>query len=178
MAREKSEVDESLVPLAFQLGDLVTLRDHTAKAFDPKYKGEYRVIKFLGKTQVLLRNSKGEETTHHVAYLKKINPVQETIVKIPDFKKFGRAAKLQLNPDKVPDLKWDYEATETKWVAEISEIKNCKQVQEAARILILHFCYKYICSAKRQRNLKNLIRCYGVLQCIHKAHIGSVKQLV
>ena len=66
MAREKSKVDESSVPLAFQLGDLVTLRDHTAKAFDPKYKGEYRVIKFLGKTQVLLRNSKGEETKHHV----------------------------------------------------------------------------------------------------------------
>ena len=40
MAKEKNEVDESLVPLAFQLGDLVTLRDHTAKAFDPKYKGE------------------------------------------------------------------------------------------------------------------------------------------
>ena len=87
MAREKSEVDESS---AFQPGDLVTLRDHTMKAFNPKYKGEYRVIKFLGKTQVLLRNSKGKETKHYVAYLKKTNPVQETIGKIPDFKKFGR----------------------------------------------------------------------------------------
>ena len=111
---------------------------------------------------MLLRNFKGEETKHHVAHLKKTNPVQETIGKIPDFKKFGRAAKLQLNPDKVPDLKRDYEVTETKQVAEISEIKNCKQVQEAAGILILHLCYKYICSAKRQRNLKNLIRCYSV----------------
>ena len=173
MAREKSEVDKSSVPPAFQPGDLVTLRDHTTKAFNPKYKGEYRVIKFLGKTQVLLRNSKGEETKHHVAYLKKTNPVQETIRKIPDFKTFARAAKLQLNPDKVPDLKWDYEATETKQVAEISEIKN-----QAARILILHLCYKYICSAKSQRNLKNLIRCYRVLQCIHKACIQSAKQLV
>ena len=178
MAKEKSEVNETLVPPAFQLGDLVTLRDHTTKAFDQKYKGEYRVIKFLGKTQVLLRNSKGEETKHHVAYLKKNNPVQEPIRKIPDFKKFGRAAKLQLNQDKVPDLKWDYEATETKQVAEISEIKNHKWVQEAARILIFHLCYKYICSAKRQRNLKNLIRCYRVLQCIHRACIVSAKQLV
>ena len=76
-----------------------------------------------------MRNSKGEETKHHVAYLKKTNPVQEIIRKIPDFKKFERAAKLQLNPDKVPDLKWDYEATETKQVAEISEIENHKKVQ-------------------------------------------------
>ena len=41
MARKRNEVDEPLVTLAFQTGDLVTLRDHTAKAFDPKYKGEY-----------------------------------------------------------------------------------------------------------------------------------------
>ena len=73
MARGKGEEDESSVPQVFQPGDLVTLRGHRAKAFEPKYKGEYRVIKFLGKTQVLLRNSKEE---------------------IPDFKKFGRAAKL------------------------------------------------------------------------------------
>ena len=31
---------------------------------------------------------------HHVAYLKKTNPVQEIVEKVPDFKKFGRAAKL------------------------------------------------------------------------------------
>ena len=94
MAREKSKVNESSVPPAFQLEDLVTLRDHTTKAFNPKYKGEYRVIKLFRKTQVLLRNSNGEETKDHVAYLKKTNPVQETVGKIPDFKKFGRAAKL------------------------------------------------------------------------------------
>ena len=107
IARERSTVDESSVPPVFQPRDLVTLRDHTAKAFDPKYKVEFGVIMFLRKTQVLLRNSKGKETKHHVAYLKKTNPVQETLRKILDFKKFGRAAKLQLNPDKVPDLKWE-----------------------------------------------------------------------
>ena len=85
MARKRNVMDEPSVVLAFQPGDLVTLRDHTAKAFDPKYKGEYRVIKYLGKTQVLLKNSKGEEAKHHVAYLKKTDPIQETVEKIPDF---------------------------------------------------------------------------------------------
>ena len=112
MARKRSEVDELPAIWAFQPGDLVILRDHTAKAFDPKYKGEYQIIKYLGKTQVLLRNSKGEEAKHHVAYLKKTSPVQEKVEKIPDFKKSRRAVKLQLNPDKVPDLKWEYEVTE------------------------------------------------------------------
>ena len=55
MATKRNEVDEPSFTPAFQPGDLVTLRDHTAKAFDPKYKGEYRVIKYLCKTQVLLK---------------------------------------------------------------------------------------------------------------------------
>ena len=38
MARKRSEVDELLAIWAFQPRDLVTFRDHTAKA---KYKGEY-----------------------------------------------------------------------------------------------------------------------------------------
>ena len=73
-------------------GDLVTVRGHMAKAFELKYKGEYRIVKMLGKTQVLLSDSKGGEIKHHVAYLKKKNPVEETVEKIPDFKKFGRMA--------------------------------------------------------------------------------------
>ena len=75
----------------------------------------------LEKTQVLLRNSKGEEAKYHLTHLKKTNPVKETVEKIPDFKKFGRAAKLQLNPDLVPDLKWEYEVTE---VAAINDAEN------------------------------------------------------
>ena len=98
LAAQNIQMDESLVPPAFQLGDLVTLRHHAAKSFDPKYKGEYRVINFLGKTQVLLRNSEGEKTKHHVAYLKKTNPVQETIRKIPDLKKVWKSSKILTKP--------------------------------------------------------------------------------
>ena len=49
MARGRSKEDKSLVTLVFQQGDLVTIRDHMAKAFEPKYKGEYRIVKMLGK---------------------------------------------------------------------------------------------------------------------------------
>ena len=50
MARGSSKENESLVPLVFQPGDLVTVRDHTAKVFEPKYNGKYRIVKMLGKT--------------------------------------------------------------------------------------------------------------------------------
>ena len=72
-----------------QPGDVVTIHDHTAKAFEPKYKGEYRIVKFVGKIQVLIRSAKGEEMKQHIAYLKKTNPVEEMVNPIPDFKKFG-----------------------------------------------------------------------------------------
>ena len=169
MVRKRNVVDEPSVVPAFQPGDLVTLRDHTAKVFGPKYKGEYRVIKYLGKTQVLLRNSKGEEAKHHVAYLKKTNPIQETVKKIPDFRKFGRATKLQLNPDRVSDLKWEYEVAEIVQAAEINEKNEYPLTQEVVKALIFHLCFKLIRSTKGQKSLKNLIRCYNCVQCLHKA---------
>ena len=167
MARGSNKEDEPLVPSVFQPGDLVTVRDHTAKAFDPKYKGEYRIIKMLGKTQVLLRNPKSQEVNHHGAYLKKTNPVKETMEKIPDFKKFGRAAKLRLNPNLVPNLKWKYKISK---VAAINGARNSIQqtrLQQIIKLLILHSCFRFICGTRELKNLKNLIRFYRVVQCLH-----------
>ena len=93
--------------------------------------------------------------------------------KVPDFKMFGRAAKLQLNPDKVPNLKWKYEEME---IAQMTEADPYKQTQEIAEILILHLCFRYICSTVKQRNLKNLIRCYKVVKCLNEGHEQSTKQ--
>ena len=160
MARKRSEVDELPAIQAFQPGELVTLRDHTAKAFDPKYKGEYQIIKYLGKTQVLLRNSKGEEAKHHVAYLKKT-----------DFIKFRRAVKLQLNPDKVPDLKWEYEVAQP---TKTDEKDECLSTQIIIKALIFHLCFRFIRSTRGQKNLKSIIRCYKCVQCLHKACTNNV----
>ena len=99
------------------------------------------VIKYLGKTHVLLRNSKGEEAKHHVAYLKKIYPLQETVEKMPDFRKFGRVAKLQLNPDRVPDLKWEYKVIEIVHAAESNERYEYPSTQEIVKALIFHLCF-------------------------------------
>ena len=150
-AREKAEGKEPLVPLIFQSGDLVTLHDHTAKAFNPKYKGEYRIVKMLGKTQVLLRNARGEEMKHHVTHIKKTNPVEETVDKIPDFKMFSRAVKLHLNPDMVPNLVWEYEAAEVSTIACSEKNTFSTKWKLISKILILHSCVKFIYSAVNHR---------------------------
>ena len=170
MARGSSEEDESSVPSVFQPGDLVTVRDHMAKAFDPKYKGEYRIIKMLGKTQVLLRDSKGGEVKHHVAYLKKTYPVKETVEKIPDFKKFGRMAKLWLNPELVPNLKWEYEVTEVAAIYCVGNSIQQTRLQQVIKLLILHSCFRFICGTVEPKNIRNLIRFYKVVQLACKQY--------
>ena len=62
--------------------------------------------------RALLRGSKGNEVKQHVAYLKKTNPVEKVAEQVSDFKKIGRLTKLQLNPEIVPNLEWNYEADE------------------------------------------------------------------
>ena len=38
----------SLVPTKLKEGDLVIIKDHTAKAFQPHYVGNYRIVSFKG----------------------------------------------------------------------------------------------------------------------------------
>ena len=157
-AREKAEGKEPSVPSIFQSGDLVTLRNHTAKPFNPKYKGEYRIVKILGKIQVLLRNAGGEEMKHHVTHNKKTNPVEETVDKTPDFKKFGRAAKLRLNPDMVPNLGWEYEAAKVSTIDCSEKGTFSTKWKLISKKLILHSCVKFIYSSKPQKMLRVLNR--------------------
>ena len=44
MAREKRQ-PSSIVDSKLKEGDLVLIKDHTAKAFKPRFKGSFRVIK-------------------------------------------------------------------------------------------------------------------------------------
>ena len=173
-AREKAEGKEPLIPSIFQSGNLVTSRDHMAKAFKPKYKGEYRIVKMLGKTQVLLRNARGEEMKHHATHIKKTNPVEETVDKIPDFKKFGRAVKLHFNPDIVPNLGWEYKAAEVSIIICSEKCTFSMKWKLISKILILHSCMKFIYSNKPQKMLRVLNRYHKVMRCLCNTNTNNV----
>ena len=87
-------------------GDLVLVKDHTAKAFQPRFKGNYRVLSQKGN-QVKIRPVEGGETTKfHVTDIKKIIPVDQAITQLPDYNKLGCLTKLRLNQENIPDLDW------------------------------------------------------------------------
>ena len=92
-------------------GDLVLIKDQTAKAFQPHYVGNYRIISFKGNQVEVHKTKGGNNTLVHLTDVKYILPVDSVIAKLPDYQSFGRKTKLRLNPDRVPNLHWSLSTT-------------------------------------------------------------------
>ena len=105
IAREKRQ-PSLIVDSKLKEGDLVLIKNHTAKAFQPIFKGNFRVIKQKGN-QVEIRPAEGGETTKvHVTDIKKIIPADHISAQLPDYTKLGRLTKLRLNLRSILDLDW------------------------------------------------------------------------
>ena len=105
LAQEKRQPSVYLDP-KLKEGDLVLINDHMAKAFQPRFKGNYRVVSQKGN-QVEIQPAEGGETVKfHVTDVKKITSVDQAISQLLDYNKLGRLTKLRLNPKNIPDLDW------------------------------------------------------------------------
>ena len=92
---------DDIVPLACAA---YNFKDHTAKPFQPRFKGNFRVIAQKGN-QVEVRPLYGGETTkYHVTDIKKILLADQAIAQLPDYNKLGRLTRLRLSPKDIPDL--------------------------------------------------------------------------
>ena len=67
-------------PEQLKIGDNVLVRDHTSKAFQPKYK-DFCIIGLLGKNQVEIKDNHGHTTKVHCRDVKKI-PMTEKICQL------------------------------------------------------------------------------------------------
>ena len=108
---------------------MVLVKDHTAKAFQPHYVGNYRIVSFKGN-QIEVRKTEGENTTWvHLTDVKYILPVDNVITKLPDYQSFGRKTKLRLNLDRIPNLHWNF-VYYTKYDTNFNDttVTNSKQV--------------------------------------------------
>ena len=77
------------VPTRLKEGDLVLIKDHTAKAFQPHYVGN-RIVSFKGNQVEVHRTEGGNTTWVHLTDVKYILPVDNIITKLPDYQSFGR----------------------------------------------------------------------------------------
>ena len=98
------------------------VRDHTSKAFQPKYK-DLCIIGLLGKNQVEIKDNHGHTTKIHRREVKKI-PMTEKVCQLYEEEQKGkvRNGKKAIPDSKMPDLGWD--VTEELEVQEMSQIEH------------------------------------------------------
>ena len=77
-------------------GDLVMIKNNARKSFEPRYKGDYRVVQVRGQ-QVEVRPATGGETQwEHISHVKYILPADNVIRQMPDYSQFGRKNYLKI----------------------------------------------------------------------------------
>ena len=99
-------------PEELKVGDNVLVRDHTSKAFQPKYK-DFCIIGLLGKNQVEIKDNHGHTTKVHHRDVKKI-PMSEKVCQLYEEEQVGktREGRKAVPTNKMPDLGWDIAETQ------------------------------------------------------------------
>ena len=94
-------------PEKLKIGDNILVRDHTSKAFQPKYK-DFCIVGLLGKNQVEIKDNHGHITKVHHRDVKKI-PMTEKVCKLYKEEQIGkmREGRKAVPTSKMSDLGWD-----------------------------------------------------------------------
>ena len=106
-------------PVILRVGDNVLVRDHTSKAFQPKYK-DFCILGLLGKNQIEIKDNHGHITKVHHKDMKKI-PMTEKVCQLYEEEQLGKAreGRKAVPANKMPELGWD--------IAETLEIQENRQ---------------------------------------------------
>ena len=106
-------------PEKLKIGDNILIRDHTSKAFQPKYK-DFCIVGLLGKNQVEIKDNHGHITKVHHRDVKKI-PMTEKVCKLYEEEQTGktREGRKAVPTSKMPDLGWDI--AETQLIQEVQK---------------------------------------------------------
>ena len=59
------------------VGDLVLVKDHTAKSFEPKYKEDYRVVQIYGANALEVSDKRGKLHNVHITDVKRVNMTEK-----------------------------------------------------------------------------------------------------
>ena len=107
-ARDKNKRDRTpKEPEKLKIGDNILVRDHTSKAFQPKYK-DFCIVGLLGKNQVEIKDNHGHTTKVHCRDIKKI-PMTEKVCQLYEEEQVGKTweGRKAVPTSKMPDLGWD-----------------------------------------------------------------------
>ena len=94
-----------------KVGDNILVRDHTSKAFQPKYK-DFCIVELVGKNQVEIKDNHIHIAKVHCRDVKKI-PMTERVCKLYEEEQIGktREGRKVVPNSKMPNLAWDIAET-------------------------------------------------------------------
>ena len=64
------------------VGDLVLIKDHTAKLFEPKYKEDYHVVQIYGTNALQVSDKRGKLHNVHVTDVRRINMTEKVTTQL------------------------------------------------------------------------------------------------
>ena len=89
------------------VGDLVLMKDHTAKLFEPKYKEDYRVVQIYGTNALQVSDKRGKLHNVHITDVRCINMTEKVATQLEQVYNKGRTAKNLIPQGLIPDLGWN-----------------------------------------------------------------------
>ena len=90
------------------VGDLVLVKDHTAKSFEPKYKEDFRVVQVYGTNALQVSDKRGKLHNVHITDVRKINMTEKIASQLHEaYNNKGRTAKHLIPQGRIPDLGWN-----------------------------------------------------------------------
>ena len=121
-------------PKKLKVGDNILIRDHTSKAFQPKYK-DFCIVGLLGKNQVEIKDNHSHTTKVHRRDIKKI-PMTEKVCKLYEEEQVGktREGRKAVPTNKMPDLGWDIAET---WLVQEKQGNNDSHMTPPLQTLIM-----------------------------------------
>ena len=129
--KKKNPRDSELL----KVGDNVLVRDHTSRAFQPKYK-DFCMTGLLGKNQIEIKDNHRHTTKVHCRDVKKI-PMTEKVCQLCKEEQVGkvRQGKKAIPDSRMPDLGWDAtEELETQDTVS-TLIENTQEIETTVQIL-------------------------------------------
>ena len=89
------------------VGNLVLMKDHTAKLFEPKYKEDYHVVQIYGTNALQVSDKRGKLHNVHITDVRCINMTEKVATQLEQMYNKGRTAKNLIPPGLILDLGWN-----------------------------------------------------------------------
>ena len=97
------------------VGDLVLVKDHAERLFEPKYKEDYRVLQIYGTNALQVSDKRGKLHNVHITDVRQINMTEKVATQLEHIYDKGRKAKNLIPQGLILDLVWNTDQQGTNW---------------------------------------------------------------